>query len=598
MRSVSLKKQFELGFAHYRAKNYEQTLVLLVPLIKKSTDANLLYAVAQSFRRLKQFSQSQQVFERLISLYKHPAFYCGYAGYFKDMGDLGKACEYFDDAIKLDVNYFDAYYNKALLLQEQKQLQEAISCYLIAYRINPNHAGTTLGLGQSYSGLAQFSHAIALYEHYITNNNNNDQIKYQLGKALLDISAFEKAKAVLQECKVLFPKNRIYRLAYITALESCSLRDNALEQYRYLLNDYPLDIEIHDRIFQLLWQQDSVDYFFEYHKAFLQNPSDKLSLEYARKLIKVDELATAKLILECYVDQVHDESHAYIMLAHVVRELGDFQQALAILDVIQTKNSIDQDAIFERVITLLCLNDFSQAFEYAEILYSLQNPTQGAIALFAAVLRMSNRHHEYSQIFNFTDLVGVFDLMNEESADLHECLVKDVLTLHNSNKHPVEQSLRLGTQTQGDLFNSDIPSISAFKEQLSVSINTFIRSHSLGPMQQFNSNDAEIFEYSASWSVNLKESGFHVNHYHNTGVLSACYYLTTTGVTDDGAGWLQFGQPELSRWLKLDAEFFVKPKIGRLVIFPSYMWHGTTPKSVSGERLTIAFDLCPIKKTL
>ena len=36
----------------------------------------------------------------------------------------------------------------------------------------------------------------------------------------------------------------------------------------------------------------------------------------------------------------------------------------------------------------------------------------------------------------------------------------------------------------------------------------------------------------------------------------------------------------------------VQPLPGRLVLFPSYLWHGTVPFE-GGERLTIAFDVRP-----
>ena len=40
-------------------------------------------------------------------------------------------------------------------------------------------------------------------------------------------------------------------------------------------------------------------------------------------------------------------------------------------------------------------------------------------------------------------------------------------------------------------------------------------------------------------------------------------------------------------------ERVIQPKEGRLVLFPSYMWHGTIPFS-SGERLTAPFDVVPM----
>ena len=40
-------------------------------------------------------------------------------------------------------------------------------------------------------------------------------------------------------------------------------------------------------------------------------------------------------------------------------------------------------------------------------------------------------------------------------------------------------------------------------------------------------------------------------------------------------------------------DHFVRPEPGRLVLFPSYMWHGTAPFSGDEDRLTVAFDIMP-----
>ena len=37
----------------------------------------------------------------------------------------------------------------------------------------------------------------------------------------------------------------------------------------------------------------------------------------------------------------------------------------------------------------------------------------------------------------------------------------------------------------------------------------------------------------------------------------------------------------------------IQPKPGRLVLFPSYMWHGTIPFHADAVRTTIAFDVVP-----
>jgi hypothetical protein len=37
----------------------------------------------------------------------------------------------------------------------------------------------------------------------------------------------------------------------------------------------------------------------------------------------------------------------------------------------------------------------------------------------------------------------------------------------------------------------------------------------------------------------------------------------------------------------------IKPIPGTLVLFPSYMWHGTVPFHAPASRTTIAFDAVP-----
>jgi hypothetical protein len=42
-----------------------------------------------------------------------------------------------------------------------------------------------------------------------------------------------------------------------------------------------------------------------------------------------------------------------------------------------------------------------------------------------------------------------------------------------------------------------------------------------------------------------------------------------------------------------DVARYVQPHPGRLVLFPSYFWHGTVPIQGPDARLTIAFDAVP-----
>ena len=95
--------------------------------------------------------------------------------------------------------------------------------------------------------------------------------------------------------------------------------------------------------------------------------------------------------------------------------------------------------------------------------------------------------------------------------------------------------------------------------------------------------------------MRLRSGGRHSNHVHPQGWISSALYVSLPpkgeGEPDD-AGWLTLGQPDDK--LALDVAPFrkVEPKRGQLVLFPSWMWHGTVPFE-EGERLTVAFDVRP-----
>jgi hypothetical protein len=78
------------------------------------------------------------------------------------------------------------------------------------------------------------------------------------------------------------------------------------------------------------------------------------------------------------------------------------------------------------------------------------------------------------------------------------------------------------------------------------------------------------------------------------GWLSSAFYVALPAAIERGReGWIEFGRPGVPTEPALDAEHAIKPEPGLLVLFPSYMWHGTVPFSGEDPRLTIAFDLTP-----
>lgn len=186
--------------------------------------------------------------------------------------------------------------------------------------------------------------------------------------------------------------------------------------------------------------------------------------------------------------------------------------------------------------------------------------------------------------------MSVTDL--EFAAGELDTLADTLRKLHILKAPYPEQSVRGGTQTDRPLFFNPDPAIQSVRNKITAAVRNYVRAlpdadpaHPLlGPR-----GDEILFE--GSWSVRLKDKGFHASHSHMMGWISSAFYVALPDYPGpEPAGWLGLGTPPSELGLKLQTYVMVEPKPGRLVLFPSTMWHSTFPFQ-SGERLTIAFDI-------
>lgn len=174
----------------------------------------------------------------------------------------------------------------------------------------------------------------------------------------------------------------------------------------------------------------------------------------------------------------------------------------------------------------------------------------------------------------------------------------DVLRgIHRGSGQPIDQSVRGGTQTDGNLLARAEPEI----RRLRAAVLEAVRSHiaQLPPVDERHPTllaRRNPVRVQGAWSVRLQARGFHVDHVHPQGWLSSAFYAVlpegdagigrSSGCED---GWLTFGE---CRSLLPDLPAFrvIEPQRGHLALFPSTLWHGTRPFG-EGERMTVALDI-------
>lgn len=187
-------------------------------------------------------------------------------------------------------------------------------------------------------------------------------------------------------------------------------------------------------------------------------------------------------------------------------------------------------------------------------------------------------------------LVRVLDLPIDARRfhDLRDLLLR----LHARSPQMIGQSVRDGTQTRGRLFDRIEPELAILRETLEAALADYVAklpprdlSHPL-----LRHREAAL-TITGSWSVRLTGSGHHVSHMHPQGLISSAAYIAVPELsphTDEGR--LVLGVPSPDLFLDIAPLHVIRPKPGQLVLFPSYLHHGTRPFS-AGERLTVAFDV-------
>jgi tetratricopeptide (TPR) repeat protein len=367
--------------------------------------------------------------------------------------------------------------------------------------------------------------------------------------------------------------------------------DEAVEAYREAVRIKPDQLEPHEVLASLLPQlgrgNEALNSLRDALKHAPQSgPVWVKALDTARshgnfaQLLAWSEAATARWGQDPLI-----ETYA----ATALSGLGRDDDALAVLDPLVAREPGYAAGQITRAHVLLRKGDPRAAAAAAEQATRFAPQNQAAWALLGVAWRLLNDEREH-WLCDYDNLVMPIEIGLDP--DLPAVLTR----LHAVSAHPPDQSLRGGTQTRGNLFETLDPAILALAFAIRDAITERISELPIDPAHPFLSRNSGAISFPTSWSVRLGSAGHHVSHIHQIGWLSSAYYasLPQEVAAGSGQGALAFGVPDAALGLDLSARRVVQPREGTLVLFPSYLWHGTTPFESAAPRLTVAFDALPV----
>ncbi len=518
-------------------------------------------------------------------------------------GRAAEAIESYSQAIGLQPQYADALRNLGLCYLESDRFEDATNCFRRCLEIRPDDAAAWLGQGTVHQRQNNFEAAIPCCEKALELRPDYADAHHNLGVCLrmkqrprAALSHYETARRLGLDRAELY-----HNLG--NALIDTRDAGGAIDAYRAALERNSGDLDSHRNLNSLLWQQDLMeDYLKSYQDALDKHPGAvQLRLAYAMALNQQEAFEDAERVLTQGLRHSAESSELKSLLAYTLEGQRRWADALQVhAAAVNMSGSIPNHRISYARALLACQRP-DEALQQAE-LGAVQMPfDQRALAYLGLCWRMLG--DERDEILNdYEKLVSAYDVpvpaQFANAGEFNESLTAVLGPLHIGKRHPPEQTLRGGSQTSGDLFLRGEAEIKELVASLKQCIREYIEQFPRDREHPLFSRRSENFDFAASWSVRLGRCGYHTMHVHPLGWISSAYYVQVPPEiidSDTRGGGLKFGEPDIDLGAEGAARRAIQPAKGRLVLFPSYMWHGTVPFESDEPRMTVAFDVVPGK---
>lgn len=267
-------------------------------------------------------------------------------------------------------------------------------------------------------------------------------------------------------------------------------------------------------------------------------------------------------------------------------------------------------AVADLVICLSGLRQDDQALRLAEGFLAEHPGERLVVGSYAQALLNAGHETEAKLLTDAEALVQVSEPGCGESfapdfagaEAFHAALAAELTADPSLLQNPVSKATTGGLQT-GELDLDASPAMRRFAHLINRAINTtaenYVAAGLAGHPVMQTASPAWCLR---AWGTLINAGGRQEAHMHPLGWLSGVYYVQLPHDMNAGGehdGWLEFGQPPARMACRhRPATRLIEPGAGRLVIFPSWLWHRTLPFRSEQQRISIAFDVMPLDGSL
>ena len=550
-------------------------------------------------------------------------------------GRLDEADAIYRDVLARDPSNADALHLHGLVAHQRGLHSNAVSLVSKALELRPGNPAYLNNLGEAHRALHQYARAIDCYQQALAVNPRDGNALNNLGMALHHQHRFTESEAAFARALEVTPNDPEVLTNLGNMLRDSDRRDQALERYQRAVHSAPdfapahawmgvtlyeldrpdaaiasmqraveldpLSQETHSNLKRIRWNLNRLD---ELHRSYqdvctwLPN-SAEAHANLAESLVRHAEDAEALEAAQRAVTLDPSSARARSLLAQAYFALKQYDQAIE-----QHEHALrlaDDDPLLAEEFATALIVAGRPAYARDVLLgaHRLAPRRSGILGRLCIALRELDDPQlaalvDYDR-FVLSELIDTpdgFTDLAQFNAALHEELAQQ----HVTPNHALEQSMRGGTQTQNNLFQTPSGLVAVLKRQIERVIDRFVAGMPNDDRDPFLRFKPDSYVFTGAWSTILHEAGYDGSHIHNEGWLSGTYCVVAPDLTPAQhaakEGYLQFGEPpkmyvtERNRMVQS-----VAPEVGRLVLFPSYYWHGVRPFNDGGIRHSVSYDI-------
>ena len=580
----------------------------LKPLKRKwPQNPDVAHLSALAYKADKQDKTAEQYFLRSLALNsKQPQVHNNFANLYKSLGRYADAQRHYLAAQLLQANFTDAIRNSALCFFEQADYQQAIEGFTKVLKLLPEDVIGLIGLADCKRETGGLEEAEKLYLKATQLAPQHLNAWYKLGQNHHLHGALTQAIACYKRAQQIDPQSAQTIQSLASALYESGSNSEAIAILQRGCRIHPANVSLHTRFNEILWETQHSDLFGSSYRQAIKTTPDVVELRVAfiQQLFRAELLKEAAEELANAIAHFGESSELLSLQGQMLAESGNYTQANKSLAA-SLGIAFSRDAAQNLVKLTVVQGDYQQAQQVLDGLFADQADCQLNWAYQSLIWRLTE-DSRYGWLNDYDNLVKAYQLETPAGYnslnEFLQALESVLLSLHKTDNAPLQQTLRLGTQTAARLFHRPEPELQALKLALASIVSRYIDQMPDDDSHPLLRRKKADFEFSGSWSVKLRANGFHVNHVHPAGwISSSCYIaipeaMLASEETSTSQGCIKFGESPLALGDREVIEKIVKPQAGMVVLFPSYMWHGTFPFSGNDAdfRLTSPFDVSPV----